>query len=214
MVVRREPRNPYDGNAIRIDNVVRDQIGHIGRQVAAKLAPLIDSGQLLVEGALTGPKGHFDCPVGLKLFGTTDPVAQAALKQKMQDLRLPVTDLVRAEREQQQRKKEFEKQQKAREKAAAAMQKRRGTVFDHEGTNRYSNLGMLTGLTQPELNMDQLLSGTAMYNPREVQDVVNRFVSGEDALSKMPLADQPVAVATVLLPYQRQSPVDDRTRVS
>ena len=204
VLVRREPRNPYDSNAIRIDNVVRDQIGHIGRQVAAKLAPLMDSGQLLVEGALTGPKTFYECPIGLKLFGTKDPVAQAALKQQMQDLRLPVNELVRSEKEQQKREQEFQKQQKAREKAAAAMQKNGGAVFDPEGPNKYSNLGMPTGSTEPEINMDQLLSGTAIYNPRDVQDVVNKFVAGEDALSEMPLAEQPAMVATVLLPYQRQ----------
>ena len=66
--VRREPRNPYDSNAIRIDNVMGDQIGHIGRNVAAKLASLMDSQQLLVEGALTGPKTYYDCPIGLKML--------------------------------------------------------------------------------------------------------------------------------------------------
>jgi hypothetical protein len=63
--VRREPTNNYDNNAIRIDNVVREQIGHISRQVAAKLAPFMDSSSLLVEGALTGPKTYYDCPVGM-----------------------------------------------------------------------------------------------------------------------------------------------------
>ncbi len=204
VLVRREPGNPYDSNAIRIDNVMRDQIGHIGRNNAAKLASLMDSGQLLVEGALTGPKDYYECPIGLKLFGTRDPVAQAALKQKMQDLRLPVDELVRSEREQQKRDKEFQKQQKAREKAAAAMQRNGGAVFDCEGPNRYSNLAMPNGDNPVELNMDQLLNGTAIYNPRDVQDVVNKFVTGEDALSNMPLASQPAMIATVLLPYQRQ----------
>lgn len=35
----REPTNPYDRNAIQVRNVMGDQIGHIGRFVAAKLAP-------------------------------------------------------------------------------------------------------------------------------------------------------------------------------
>lgn len=39
VVVRREPFNPYDSNAIRINNVMGDQIGHLGRHCAAKLAP-------------------------------------------------------------------------------------------------------------------------------------------------------------------------------
>ncbi|EXJ83871.1 hypothetical protein A1O1_07499 [Capronia coronata CBS 617.96] len=204
--VRREPSNPYDSNAIRIDNVLRDQIGHIGRQVAAKLAPLMDSGSLLIEGALTGPKTFYDCPIGLKLFGTSDPVAGAALCRQMQDLRLPVTLYVRAEKERKKRTQELEKQMKAREKAAAAMQKRGNAVIDLAGPNRYSNLGMLAGMgsSQPPESMDQLLDGTAMFNPRDVQDVVNRLGAGEDVLAKMPMAEQPNELATVLLPYQRQ----------
>ncbi len=38
VLVRREPRNQYDSNALRVENVQRDQIGHIPRTIAAKLA--------------------------------------------------------------------------------------------------------------------------------------------------------------------------------
>lgn len=131
--VRREPGNPYDTNAIRIDNVLRDQIGHIGRAVAAKLASLMDSGSLLVEGALTGPKTYYDCPIGLKLFGTSDPVAGAALAKQMQDQKLPITEWVYKKRDAEKRRQEHEKQQKAREKAAAAMRKKGTQVIDNEG---------------------------------------------------------------------------------
>ncbi|OAP61228.1 hypothetical protein AYL99_03429 [Fonsecaea erecta] len=203
--VKREPRNQYDSNAIRIDNVLRDQIGHIGRNVAAKLAPLMDAGSLLVEGALTGPKTYYDCPIGLKLFGTNDPVAGAALARQMKDLNLPITEYNRSERERKKRLQEFEKQQKARQNAAAAMRKQGMTVFDNEGPNRYSNLSAPVAMkTQAEPGMDQLLSGTAVLNPREVQNVVNKFAAGEEILSKMSMADQPHELATVLLPYQRQ----------
>ncbi|KIW97302.1 uncharacterized protein Z519_02694 [Cladophialophora bantiana CBS 173.52] len=203
--VRREPSNQYDSNAIRIDNVLRDQIGHIGRNVAAKLAALMDSGSLLVEGALTGPKTYYDCPIGLKLFGTNDPVAGAALARQMQDLHLPITEYSRSERERKKRLEEFEKQRKAREKAAAAMRKQGTTVFDNEGPNRYSNLSAPVGMgSQMDLNMDQLLSGTAMFNPRDVQDVVNKLAGGEEVLANMSMADQPRELVTVLLPYQRQ----------
>lgn len=203
--VRREPRNQYDSNAIRIDNVLRDQIGHIGRQVAAKLAPLMDSGSLLVEGALTGPKTFYECPIGLKLFGTNDPVAAAALCRQMKDLGLPLNEYNQAERERKKRLQEAEKQRKAREKAVAAMLKNGNTVFDQEGPGRYSNLGMNAGLeSQAQQSMDQLLSGTATFNPRDVQDVVNRIGAKEETLEQMPMADQPKELATALLPYQRQ----------
>lgn len=39
VILKREPQNQYDRNAIRIDNIMGIQIGHIGRGVAAKLAP-------------------------------------------------------------------------------------------------------------------------------------------------------------------------------
>jgi SWI/SNF-related matrix-associated actin-dependent regulator of chromatin subfamily A3 len=41
VMVRREPGNPYDSNAIRINNVQGTQIGHLPRNLAAKLAPFM-----------------------------------------------------------------------------------------------------------------------------------------------------------------------------
>lgn len=38
VVVKRDAGNPYDSNAIKVDNVMGHQIGHIPRQIAAKLA--------------------------------------------------------------------------------------------------------------------------------------------------------------------------------
>ena len=43
VMICREPRNQYDSNAIRINNVHGDQIGHIPRNLAAKLAPYLVS---------------------------------------------------------------------------------------------------------------------------------------------------------------------------
>ncbi|KDQ28039.1 hypothetical protein PLEOSDRAFT_1042220, partial [Pleurotus ostreatus PC15] len=41
-VLRREPENKYDRNAIQVKNMAGQQVGHLPRQVAAKLAPLMD----------------------------------------------------------------------------------------------------------------------------------------------------------------------------
>lgn len=38
VVLKREPSNQYDPNAIRVDNVMGAQVGHIPRGMAAKLA--------------------------------------------------------------------------------------------------------------------------------------------------------------------------------
>lgn len=45
--IRREPGNPYDSNAIRINNVQEVQIGHLPRTLAAKLAPFMVSSVLV-----------------------------------------------------------------------------------------------------------------------------------------------------------------------
>lgn len=57
VMLRREPTNQYDSNAIRVNNVFGEQIGHIPRPVALKLAPFMDSGALSLEAYLTGEKG-------------------------------------------------------------------------------------------------------------------------------------------------------------
>ena len=41
VMIRREPTNPYDSNAIRVNNVQGDQIGHLPKNLAAKLAPYL-----------------------------------------------------------------------------------------------------------------------------------------------------------------------------
>lgn len=197
---RREPNNPYDKNAIRIDNCMGVQIGHIGRQVAAKLSPLMDSRELLLEGALTGPKTHYDCPIGLKMFGTSDPAHTTALKEKMQALRLPVIEFNRAEKERKRR----EKERAAREKAAQSLTKKGGVVVDTNEPKSYAHLSSSQGAGASSVDMEMVLNGTATFNPRDVQDAVDRFVAGEATLEKMPMAKQSAALATVLMTYQRQ----------
>ena len=38
VIINRDANNQYDSNAIKVDNVMGAQIGHIPRQMAAKLA--------------------------------------------------------------------------------------------------------------------------------------------------------------------------------
>jgi len=204
VVIRREPQNPYDKNAIRIDNVMRQQIGHIGRAVAAKLSSFMDSNDLVLEGALTGPKGEFDCPIAFKLFGTNDPAASQELKTRMQAQKLPVQELNKAEAARKKQQAELEKQRKAREKIAAQMRRQGNTVIDNAGPNKYSNFNSEGDGSNPAQEIGELLSGTATFDPREVQDAVNKFAHTEETLAKMPMADQPQELITQLLPYQRQ----------
>ncbi|CAE6540591.1 unnamed protein product [Rhizoctonia solani] len=48
----REPTNRYDRNAIQVMNIGLKQVGHIPKQTAANLAPLIDREFILVEGTM------------------------------------------------------------------------------------------------------------------------------------------------------------------
>ena len=43
VMIKREPGNPYDSNAIRINNVQGTQIGHLPRDLASKLAGFLVS---------------------------------------------------------------------------------------------------------------------------------------------------------------------------
>ncbi|GFR51517.1 hypothetical protein Agub_g13933, partial [Astrephomene gubernaculifera] len=61
----REPNNPYDRWAIRVDNVRGEKIGHISREQAAVISPLIDKGQLRIEGVVQGAKGAYSMPIDL-----------------------------------------------------------------------------------------------------------------------------------------------------
>lgn len=204
VMVRREPVNPYDPNAIRIDNVRREQVGHIGRNMAAKLAPFMDSGELIVEGGITGVKDDFKCPVALKLFGTSVAPAMWDLRKRMLEVKLPVKELDRTEAGRQRRERELEKQQKAREKEAARMRKRGNVVIDNGGPSRYSALGTDGDGNTETPDIGEMLDNTATFNPREIQHAVSRFAQTEEDLEKMPMADQPEQLVTKLLPYQRQ----------
>ncbi|GBE78013.1 hypothetical protein SCP_0108950 [Sparassis crispa] len=71
----REPHNKYDRNAIQVKNIGNTQVGHIPRQIAAKLAPLMDRNVITVEGVmhegnLTG--FSYSLSMTLKIYGPSD----------------------------------------------------------------------------------------------------------------------------------------------
>ena len=52
--------NPYDFNAIRVENVFGQKIGHIERDVAALLSPLLDAKACAAEGYVSnGAKNRY-----------------------------------------------------------------------------------------------------------------------------------------------------------
>ncbi|GLB37536.1 putative HIRAN [Lyophyllum shimeji] len=76
VLLMREPLNRYDSNAIQVKNIGQTQVGHLPRQLAQKLAPLLDSRIVTVEGVmnegnLTGRAGY-TLSITLRIYGASD----------------------------------------------------------------------------------------------------------------------------------------------
>ncbi|KAM6258211.1 helicase-like transcription factor [Porphyrio hochstetteri] len=70
VALQREPNNPYDKNAVKVNNVNGDQVGHIKKELAAALAGIMDSKLALVEGVVPyGAKNAFTMPVQMSFWG-------------------------------------------------------------------------------------------------------------------------------------------------
>ncbi|KAF6236752.1 hypothetical protein HO173_005043 [Letharia columbiana] len=204
VIVRREPNNPYDSNALRVENVQRAQIGHIPRTMASKLAKYMDSGALLVEGSLSGHVGSYDCPIALKLFGTSEPVERANLRSQMKADSLPSAVIDQKEKEAKKRKAEELKKIAAAKKGKGGKTGGGGQQWGHSSQTDYAGT-LSQGDGNSSQSFEDLIDGSERFNPREVGSVVEKFGAGEDALAAMPMAECPKKLTTQLLPYQRQA---------
>ncbi|KAI7547546.1 SNF2 family DNA-dependent ATPase domain-containing protein, partial [Hortaea werneckii] len=195
ILLRREPGNPYDRNSIRVDNVGGEQIGHIPRRIAAKLASYLDSGWLFVEGRLSGKMGQFDCPIEVDLLGP-DPQSQAGkqLVDKMKADKLPTKALLDAERREKQRQKEMEQARKKREqeeKRKLAEARKAAAGAGKGGAVPTSQVSEFTNQTMPDSESERVMSD--LYGLQE------------EALKNIPLASKPASVKTEMLPFQLQA---------
>lgn len=188
-MIRREPGNPYDRNAIRVDNVAGEQIGHIPRQMAAKVARYIDNRWLHFEGQLAGEKGAFDCPLTLHMYGPSPNSAEGqSLQQRMAADRLPTKALKR-------KRKQEEKERLAAARRAAAASK-----------SKYTNRGASAGdESSNPVELSDILEASQRINPREVSGAADKLGASEDDLKSMPLATKPDGIRTEMLPYQLQA---------
>ena len=225
VVLRREPHNEYDSNAIKVSNVQGEQIGHLPRGLAAKLARYMDERSLLIEAQLTGEKGFYDCPVELKLYGTNDPDVQQTLMARMRSDKLPIGHASDRKRKEAAAAKERERIAK---QAAKQAKKKGATVVDigadqamqnsmaeyAAGSSQGSGLG-------PGPSMEDILGDSVRFNPRNVEEMVEEYgIKEEDLVSnvlmqplcpltnhqqaKMPQAPQPDTLLTELHPFQLQ----------
>ena len=193
----REPSNPYDSNAIRVDNVRSERIGHIPRQVAAKLAPFLDSKSLMLEGFTNGPKDFYECPLQLNLLGSSDPVQRSTLISEMRAAKLPIDNARKQEQADKARVKEMAQLAKQTKKKG-----RPGTDPWEDGIGQWSG-----GLNQDDWGqaMDRIMEQTERFSARQnFEEMVEKFGMNEDHLANMPMAEQPEGLESKLLPYQRQ----------
>ncbi|EOA81007.1 uncharacterized protein SETTUDRAFT_174657 [Exserohilum turcica Et28A] len=215
VVLRREPHNPYDANAIRFDNVAGQQIGHLPRTLAARLAKYLDDRSLLVEAMLTDEKGYYECPVQLRLYGTNDPVLRLELMARMKKDRLPVvhaTERQRSEvavvKEQQRNEAAFAREQQRRAKQAARKQTKKDPVPEIVGPENsmaeYAASLSRDDASPAKRNLNDIIKASERFNPRNIEQLAEDFGVKEEDLAAMPQAPQPDALLTELRPFQLQ----------
>ncbi|XP_066455315.1 helicase-like transcription factor isoform X1 [Eleutherodactylus coqui] len=70
VALQREPNNPYDKNAVKVNNVNGEQVGHLKKELAAALAQIMDRNLVRIEGVVPyGAHNVFTMPVNLSFWG-------------------------------------------------------------------------------------------------------------------------------------------------
>ena len=187
IVLAREPNNHKDRNAIKVENVRRQQIGYVPRQVAVKLAKYLDRQLLMAEGILTGRRGTYDMPMDIGLFGTSEGMEKQSLRVAMEQDGLPVEALQRREKAEQKAADKYKKEEL------------------RQAAQGYKSSGAPS--SQQELqgpSMADLMAESQTFNPREIAEQSERYGLSEEDLSKLPKAKQPQRITTKMLPYQLQ----------
>lgn len=59
-------------------------------------------------------------------------------------------------------------------------------------------------MSQPEPSISDFVAQSERFQPRDIQQLTETWGAPEELLEKMPMADQPKALQSILLPYQRQ----------
>jgi SWI/SNF-related matrix-associated actin-dependent regulator of chromatin subfamily A3 len=176
----REPSNVYDRNAVRVDNIMGSQVGHLPRNLAEKLAPYLDRGEIVLDGVLSGHKGPFDCPVRLDLYGTSDSAARSGLESKLKaDKLVKATELNKNRLEAEARKANF---REPKTNTSATGLSTSDLPFSHQKT----------------LEDSEAIDFRAELGALDVLNI------DEATLSTMPQASQPDAIKSPLLFHQLQ----------
>ena len=193
----------YDRNAIRMDNVQGQQIGHIPRKLAEKLAPYIvrysnleasnyaanhmqDRGQIVLDAFLTGMVAGWDCPVRLDFYGPSDFFARNHLEKLLkEDKLLKANDMKKT-------------------RIAAEARKKSGLGLTSAVSTQGLGGGDAGEETKPEVLLQYLQDTSQAANFRKGGDAIQGVTLSEEFLSKMPMTEQPKHLQSKLLPYQLQ----------
>jgi SWI/SNF-related matrix-associated actin-dependent regulator of chromatin subfamily A3 len=185
-----------------------EQIGHIPRTLASKLARYMDNRSLLVEAHITGHKGEFDCPIEIRLYGANDPVEREHLLSQMRADRLPVGDA--ADRKRKEAAEQKKRQRLAKEAAKRAKRNGGAVVGVGEGQNWENSMSdYMAGPSQSDgtsagPSLMDIIGASERFNPRNFENVVEEFGVKEQDLAAMPKAAQPNALQTEMHPFQLQ----------
>ncbi|KAI5820072.1 SNF2 family helicase [Pyronema omphalodes] len=213
----REPNNMYDRNAIAVTNIRGEKIGHVSRTLAAKLSPLMDRRQIVLEGTVTGPKGQFEAPCYYQILIPSREPQRSASIAAVKAAKIPGAKLTDEYKAIEQAIKESKK----RAAAAAKGRNNRKNPYDGPVTREAWEFGDESvwaasqfppsqeygtpGIPEISAAWDQFIDGAQqLINPREVEQLVQRYGNSEDDLQKMPIAFQPDRLKTKMLPYQLQ----------
>jgi SWI/SNF-related matrix-associated actin-dependent regulator of chromatin subfamily A3 len=155
----------------------------IPRDVAAVLAPLLDSGTIKIEGTVMGTSNTYVIPISIQLFAP-QASAQRVLPQLMSrfDLRDgPV-------------RPGYNPPRVVRQPPPPPPSQERQYVSSSPASSQ--------GIRGP--TYDALLQTSIAFNPRSLRDAPEKFGLSMKDLEALPLAKQPPQVKTKMLPYQLQ----------
>jgi hypothetical protein len=85
--LEREPQNPYDRNAIKVLNQAGQKVGHIKKELAQVLSPLMrDNTHLQLDATIPRSGNKFTIPIQIDILGP-DPNEAARIEKLLASLR-------------------------------------------------------------------------------------------------------------------------------
>ena len=147
----REPNNGFDANAVRVDNLAGQMVGHIKRGLAGALAPILDQNIAKLDGTIPSPGDRGKIPIRIEFRVPTQDNKtrlEAILRRRRQKLLgttndVPTIQTVRVDW------RKLQKQQL-------------DEVFDEQSNERFANLPEIPASELPWQQGTNLLSHQKM----------------------------------------------------